>query len=490
MALRSEAIWIIGGRIANAILLLVALRLMTTLLSPAQYGLVALLAAFQSFAGLILINPTGQYLNRHTHQWNDEGSLTAYIQAYARYWLLAAALTGVLCACWFSWSQPGDDLLVAGLTGMVLLAVIYSLTLQGTDVSRLNMIGYRRESVRWQLVTTFSSLVFSTSLCLIWPIAIAWIAGQAMGAWLGHIGALRVLRSVEKKSIFQKHYQTRELLLQSDFLRYSLPLALVTALMWLEGNGYRLILERSWSLPLIALFVLALSVPAQMTALVESIVMQLIYPYFFRAISGENSREHHGKAVGSMANVLLPLYLLWGAFLLLAAPHVLRLLTDARYHEAAEWVFVGVAAEIARLMVNVWQLVAQAEKNFAPFIFPFMVGAAGVLAGAGLTLLMDWDVLRFSVALLAALYLKMGVVVWAMHARLPVRVSMRRLMPAVLVLASAFGLNQLVTAEFEGVAALAYVSVAFGLIAVPILVHLKTSPDARYLFSFRLRGGS
>ncbi|PKO82912.1 MAG: hypothetical protein CVU17_11190 [Betaproteobacteria bacterium HGW-Betaproteobacteria-11] len=487
--MRSEALWIVGGRIANAILLLLALRMMTTLLPPDAYGLLALLTAFQAFAGLILLNPSGQYLNRHTHQWHAEGSLDSRIKAYARYWLWVSVLTGVLAAVWFAQSQAGSGLSLAYCTGLAVAAAIYLFTLQGMDVSRLNMLGYRRESVTWQLTATASGLAFSSALSFFWPSALAWLAGQAVGAGLAHLGAWRVLRRAGKSEAEAKRYRARELLLQADFLRFALPLALVTSLLWLEGNGYRLILERAWSLSLLGLFALALSVPAQMTALLESIVTQLVYPYFFKALSGEASAPHHARIVSSMVNVLLPLYVLWGAFLLLSAPHVLRLLTDSRYHEAAQWVFVGVAAEIARLIGNAWQLVAQAEKNFAPTVLPFAVGAVGVLAGAGLSAMFAWQPGQFGHVLLAALYLKMALNVAAMRGRMPIHVSLRRLLPALAVLAVAVTASFMLPTRFDPVPALVYLLAVSAIVAVPVAIHLRTSPDVRFLFSHRLREG-
>lgn len=482
----AETVWIVGGRIVNAVLLLVALRVMTALLTPEQYGLLALLTAFQGFAGLILVNPTGQYLNRHTHQWQAEGSLRAHIRAYARYWLLVAAGTGVLAAAWFVGVHTEPSWWDALTMGGVVAAAIYLTTVQVTEVSRLNMLGRRRESVFGQLGATFLGLVFSAGSCLVWPHAVSWLAGQALGAWVGYVAMRRWVREIDPERP-AKAYSLHALLWQPDFLRFALPLALVTSLMWIEGNGYRLVLERGWSLATLGLFALALSVPAQMTAVLESIVMQLVYPYFFKALSLGEAGAHHARVVSTMVNVLWPLYLLWGAFLWLTASHVLPLLTDSRYHAAAGWVFIGAGTELTRLTINVWQLVSQAEKDFAPSVLPFAIGAGGVLASAGLALYLRWEPMQFGLAMMAALVLKMLLAVIALRRRMPVRVSLRRLAPAAAVLVLSLLAAELVPARLDPLAALVFVALIFGLVAIPVAIHLKTSPDAKYLFSHRLR---
>jgi hypothetical protein len=264
---------------------------MTTLLAPAEYAVLAILTAFQSFAGLILLNPVGQYLNRYTHEWHDEGTLNARLVALSRYWLVAGAVTGLFAIGWFALvGQSGYAALL--MTGLGVGLTIFAITQQGVAVNRLNMLGFRQQSVLWQLATTAMGLSFSSLLTYVYPFALAWLVGQGAGAWLGYLGAWRSfpqnVRAVQPNGTTD----LKEIVSRADFKAFCLPLALTTAFFWLEGNGYRFILERAWQPELFAFFMLGMSLPAQMSALLESFVMQLVIsfaPWQGRSVTRGNS---------------------------------------------------------------------------------------------------------------------------------------------------------------------------------------------------------
>ena len=87
-AFKRDFILLASGRFAAALMALVAIRVVTTYLTPAQYGELALLLTVQMFCGLFLINPVGQHINFHTHAWWDDGTLMVRLGAYQRYILV------------------------------------------------------------------------------------------------------------------------------------------------------------------------------------------------------------------------------------------------------------------------------------------------------------------------------------------------------------------------------------------------------------------
>lgn len=486
--LRSEVFLVAAGRIGNALILLASLRVMTALLEPAEYGLLALLTAFQSFAGLILINPVGHYLNRHTHEWHDDGSLSARVHTLSRYWLVAGGVTGVMAAGWFALTRPSQFAVEYVFVGLGVWLTIYAITEQNVAVSRLNMLGFRRNSVLWQLAATALGLLFSSLLVSAQPSALAWLAGQGLGTWVCYFGAKRALRKVAPAGAVAQDVSLRALFLRHDFKKFCLPLAAVTVLLWLEGNGYRFVLEREWSPEMFAFFVLGLSVPAQMSALMESFIMQIIYPYFFRGVSGEVDAEQKRRAVSSMIDALLPLYLLWAAFLMVGSPYALQLIADPKYHGATAWLIFGASVELARLTGSVWQFVAQAEKDFSPMMGPFAVGTFGALGAALASAMFGLSPATFASLLVAALFAKAAAIIMAMRARMTISIAQRRvaLAASVLVLIG-FASTQLPVAVGP-LPALVYLVLAFIVVAIPMVIHVKTSPAVKFLFSLQLRG--
>lgn len=486
--MRSEAFWITAGRIGNALILLASLRVMTTLLVPAEYGLLALLTAFQSFAGLILINPVGQYVTRHTHEWHDDRSLGARLHALSRFWLAAGTATGILATVWFAGSRTGYPWQQSLLIGVAVTWMIHWATAQATATSTLVMLGWQKEGVLWQLAGATLGLLFSSLLAYTQPSALAWLAGQGLGAWASYLGAQRALRKETRAGAVTQDARLGAMFSRPDFKRFCMPLVAVTVLLWLEGNGYRFILEQAWAPETFAFLILGLSVPAQMSALLESIVMQLVYPYFFRSVSGAADAAQKCRAVASMIDALWPLYLLWAAFLLVGSPYALRLIADPKYHGAATWLMFGALAELARLTGNIWQLVAQAEKDFAPVLGPFAIGALGVLGAGAAVAVFGLTPALFAALLVGALFAKAVAIVVAMRARMPVPVARWRVALAALILMMVGVASTWLPVEVGSLPALMYLALALCVVAIPMAIHVKTSPAVKYLFAFRLRG--
>src|SRR5688572_20299839 len=108
------------------------MRLSTQFLSPAEFGLLVLLVSFQLWSGLLLVNPVGQYINRNTHAWIDDGSLFRRLKVYRWYVVLAAAAGACAAGTW-SFAQDAGLVTVAGRAIAVLL-VVGSFTWHGTLV--------------------------------------------------------------------------------------------------------------------------------------------------------------------------------------------------------------------------------------------------------------------------------------------------------------------------------------------------------------------
>jgi hypothetical protein len=445
-----------------ALLGLASLRVMTHLLEPGQYGVLALLAVFQTFAGLVLMNPVGQYLNRHTHQWHDDGTLSARLKSLSRYWLAGAAIVGFLAAVWLAAGagQTAREQVIIG--GFAVLLAVYTVTQQGVATARLNMLGERRASVTWQLAGSVVGLTASWALTVWQPVAVTWLIGQGLGAWLGALGAERAMRALSSAATSNATGTgLREMFRGKEFLPFALPLALTTSLMWMEGNGYRLILDHAWNLETLGLLILALSIPAQLTAFVEQIVR-------------------------SMVNTLLPVYLAWGAFLFLGARPFLELVTDPRYHAAGNWVVFGIITELARLSVSLWLLNAQANRNFTPAIAPFAVGAAFVTVAAFATQWAGATPDLFGTLLAAALVVKAGLVILLMNRILPISLELKRTTLFVVVLAAGAFAYGHVPVSMGLAGNFVFLAVVFLLLAVAAGIHLRTCADARLLFSHRL----
>ncbi len=185
MALSRDLLLVGAGRLVTTMLGLAAIRAVTTFLTPEQYGEFVLLLATQSFFGLFLVNPIGQHINLHTHDWWDKGTLLARLKSYSRYILLVSLAAGLVV---FSINQH-YSLQQLLWTSLAMFAMVLTGTWNSTLIPMLNMLGFRGASVLWGVVTSVLSLFCSILLVLWVPSATAWFAGQAVGLGIGAIGA-------------------------------------------------------------------------------------------------------------------------------------------------------------------------------------------------------------------------------------------------------------------------------------------------------------
>jgi O-antigen/teichoic acid export membrane protein len=406
---RIDLFWVILGRLAAAIIALISIRLSTTLLPPDQYGSLAVLITFQAFCGLFIVNPVGQYINRNSHAWADEETLTERLLAYKRFVLLAGITGALAIGTWtltqsMSWSERI-------LQMIAILVTVIAATWNATYIGMLNILGFRAISVAWATVTAFVSLIVSGVLVMQSSTGIAWFIGQAVGLALGALGSGRALHK-----LFLKAPQTQRGLFEKEALfKYILPLAGATAFMWWQLAGYRLIIEYHWGLAALGMFAVGFGLASQLWALAESVAMQFMFPLFYRRISGATAHEGR-QAFSDLVNTLGPMYLVLASASLVSAPALIWCLIAPSYNDVFIFLIIGIFAECARTLTNAFSTAAQVELRMSALILPYGIGAllitvfleyasrsggdlifgvaATVIAGAGLLLTMIWRMHR------------------------------------------------------------------------------------------------
>lgn len=358
-----------GGRLASALLALVAIRAVTTFLTPEQYGELALLLTVQMFCGLFLVNPVGQHINLHTHAWWDSGTLLARLQSYQRYVLLVA-LVGLIAVLGVNKSSSLGSLL--GTAGVMFVMVMAG-TWNATLIPMLNMLGFRAASVGWGIVTAVSGLLASIVLIQFFPSATAWFAGQAIGMAIGGLGAKYDLQQHAIKSTCST--DVLPLLDKLTVYTYCLPLALATGLMWLQLSGYRFLIEHYWGLAQLGFLVVGLQLAGQIWSLAESLAMQFLYPLFYRRVTAHENHAAVALAYSDLLNTLVPVYFVLAGVLILSAPYLLKVLVSAQYQDAIMFVMLGAGIEMCRVLGNLLSNAAHVKRQTKSLTLPYAIGA-------------------------------------------------------------------------------------------------------------------
>lgn len=427
--MRPDFLWVLFGRIATALIAIASLRIMTSLLEPKDYGIYALLVAFQGFCGLFLINPVGQHINRHTHAWWDDGTLLKRLVEYNRYLVAVSSGIAIVVVCWWM-LYPGTDHNMAGalLAAIAVSAMVYLGTWNGTFVYILNMLGFRSGSVGWMMVSSIIGLAISCLLAYEYHTGMSWVLGQAVGMAVGTIGAGLLLRrhQTSRTPVPDGVNVLPVLLDRQTILKYCLPLAAATGLMWLQNTGYRFWVGSTWGVAELGMLAIGLSISAQIWAIIETLSMQFLNPYFFRHITEVKTDVQKASVLSDMVNVMWPVYAVLAGFNVLFASSLLAVLTDTRYHAAVTFVMLGVLIEFARCTANLWSYASQIERRTTKIILPYGFGALVVWLGALGVTYIHGDLIMLAVVLVISGIVICVAMIVMMQRMLPVVLDKRR----------------------------------------------------------------
>jgi len=363
-----------GGRLVAALMALIAIRAVTTFLTPEQYGELALLITVQMFCGLFLVNPVGQHINLHTHAWWDEGTLLARLKSY-RIYVFSVSLVGSMVVLSIGKQHPNEHLL---WSAMAMFAMVAAGTWNATLVPILNMLGFRAASVFWSIITVAIGLAGSILFVIFWSSTAAWFAGQAIGMAVGALGASYVLR---RNAVRSQHSLVKlPLLNRQTILTYCLPLAVATGFMWLQLSGYRFLIERYWGLAQLGFLVVGLQLAGQIFSLAESLAMQFLYPLFYRRISAHEKLADVEAAFSDLLNTLVPVYLVLTGLLFFSAPYLLRVLVSPQFQDAVAFIMLGAVIELFRVLGNLLGNAAHVRRKTMSLAMPYAAGSMTALA--------------------------------------------------------------------------------------------------------------
>jgi len=455
LASRSEFVWVLTGRVVTALVAIASLRVMTALLESAEFGIYALLVGFQGLFGLLLISPVGQHINRHTHAWSDDGSLFGRLAGYNKYLVLVSGGAAVaVMSWWLVFPDINSTVAAAILATVTVSAVVYFGTWNATLIYILNMIGLRGPSVIWMSVTSVAGLIASVCLAYHFHTGWSWLFGQAVGMMTGAVGARYVLKKLQApRSSLASQSDAKTLMLdRQTVLSYCLPLAMATGLMWLQSTSYRFWVGTVWGIADLGLLALGLSVAAQLWAIVETLFMQLLSPYFFRHIGARKSRSEKAMLLSDLVNVVWPIYAILAGLNIYFSSSLLAVLADDKYHGAVVFVMWGVLIEFFRCTANLWSYAAQIEGQTRKVILPYALATMVLWSGLVLFCGRDGGVESLPAVLVGAGAVACVSMVLQMQMVLPVKLDIWRWLVSTLALVMCLLLSFVAPLRVDGLA--------------------------------------
>ncbi|WP_404273523.1 hypothetical protein [Yersinia similis] len=339
-----------------------------------ELGLVYYIITIQTFYSLFLINPVGQYFNRNTIAWYENGRLMNHLKMQLLY--VATIAIGAFFTLFII-----DYLNYANFSFVDILLIsflILSLGGNQTILPLINMIGKRIAFVNLNLLTAVMSLIFSISIVFVFSKnAEFWVLGVIVSNILVSFISFIYLHVIFKKEKSDPEtilceYNLPDIL---NIVRFSVPISIATLFMWYLNVGYRIQIENNYGLVYLAIIGIGLSISNQVFSIVESILTQYMIPGLYKEIEGANKVKVE-RVFNHYLNTIIPIYLFLAILLSFSIKNTLPLLVNESFSSGYAIIVFGAWIEFSRVVTNALALASQIERRTRTFIPAYLLGGA------------------------------------------------------------------------------------------------------------------
>lgn len=367
---------IIFGRVVQFILLLLAIRVATTYLLPAEMGRLSLITAATAFFALFLVNPVGMFINRRFHAWDALGHAKYYLKLHWLYLLGVSLVAAASLAALNRIHAFGFQFNTAWLLVLVCGSLLFN-TINQTAIPSLNLLEFRGRFITLTLATIGASLLSSFLLVSVFkPTAEYWLLGLLIGqAVFAVIGVKLFFDKLQPEIPVQAPSGAHLKLL----FHFAWPVAISVGFNWVQTQGYRFLVADSLGLVALGLFVAGYGISAGLTAAFEAVLTTYFQPKFYKRVSN-NDRAEQSLAWNKYAGAILPSLMLVTFLLAGLAPELTRFMVGPAYQSASQYVVWGVLAEGARVLAGVYSMSAHAKMKTRLLLLPNLLGAVTCIA--------------------------------------------------------------------------------------------------------------
>jgi len=371
---KKRFILIFLGRAMQFMLVLITMRIATTLLSPAEMGKVALVLSTTAFFAFFLVSPVGMFVNRRLHAWAESGLAWSYLKWYLLY-LVAVVLIAALCVTLlFNLGLVNFGVTISWLLVLICGAIFFG-TMNQTVIPSLNLLGFSG----WFVLLTLATLILSLASAFIltqlfFANASYWLLGLLFGQMLLAVVGSRVLFV----RLLQFNIKTRPIIVSKQSVLslygFAWPLAIGAGLGWVQSQGYRYFMEANLGLDQLGLFVVGYGVSAGLIAGFESVLTAYLQPRLYQE-ANSNDAAKQSRAWQLYAAAIVPSLLLTVALVVILAPELVRIILGENFQSAVQFIIWGALAEAARVLVGIYSLLAHVKMNTRLLLVPNVAGA-------------------------------------------------------------------------------------------------------------------
>jgi O-antigen/teichoic acid export membrane protein len=340
--------------------------LFTRVLSPADYGLVALVTAITGAVATFVVLGLDSAAQVYYFDDSDNDRRLSVMGSWFWCQLGVATAASVLIIVNASWLGP----YISGSPSASWVLVLAALAVPLGAFRQVAGIWLRCNRMAWKVAGFFTasalaSIVASAVMVLVFRLG---VPGVFLGQLLGAVVTAVVGFTIIKRMIRLRHFSRRVL---AGMLRFGLPLIPAALAGWITASSDRIILNIMVGETAVGLYSVAASV-ATVVALF-TVAFQFAWgPFALSIVDGPRSREVLGVALSWFMLVSCFLAVTISIF----APEVLRLLTTPKFYAAASSVPYLTFSVVAMGVMQVVAIGAYVAKKSTIVAGSMFIGAA------------------------------------------------------------------------------------------------------------------
>lgn len=367
---------VVLSRVVQMGLLVLTLRAMTSRLTPTQVGDFSLLVSISTLFVWPLISPIGLYVNRHTLQWLEDGSIWRNYLHELLYVFGVAAFAGLTLSTWQYFFKPSWAAQFTYLGPAMMSYIVFSVA-NTTIIPAINLLRLR---IAYTILFTITQLI---QLMICWlltgdsPFGQTWFWGQTAGFALGFLVALpHFLKSTRRIYRIESapHDYRADL---RDVAAFSIPIAVTLGLNWVQFQSYRFVIGNFVSLKFLGLFFAGYTASGGIMAAFEATATQFFGPYFYKHVQYADPDQRH-DAWCAYISILYPLMLVVITVAITLSSSLAHVLLSKQFASAGPYIAVGAIVEGIRVLANTYALAAQASKRTTILLLPYSIGGGSV----------------------------------------------------------------------------------------------------------------
>lgn len=440
------------GRILQIIILLIALRISTKLLSPTEMGNLYLILSICSFFGFFFINPVGQYINRKTHEWHENNNLLNTLYVYNYYLIFASILS--IAVIYIAYFYGIGNTIELTLLMLFIPLYIFFNTWNQTIIPMINILEKRIIFTLFTILTLSVSLFFSYYFVGYYDkTGIYWFIGQIVGfgimALLAFVYFIKYINNDINLKLAHSWFTIKNIKIIASF---ALPLAVSVFFVWMQSQSYRIIIEKNIGAEFLGYFGVGMAIALAISSSFETIVMQFLYPKMYKAMKND---EDFKIVFTNIINYIIPIYFVLAVCVSFLAIYLTTILVDVKYHSVYIFVIFGIWIEFFRMTSNLISTVSHSKMETSSLILPNLVGGLIVLFGVYTVSQYEGYIFLIPIVLLFGGFILVILMFYKMNQLIEIQFNFSRL-PSLFLYSGIFGLSIL----FYQVASNIYYSVS------------------------------